>query len=585
MIDALLARASTRFIFVVGKGGVGKTTTAGALALKLADQGIATHLISTDPAHSLSDLFAGAQCSEHLRVEEFHARTYADEFFREMRGPLGELIERGSYLDAKDAASFLDLSIPGIDEVMGALRLVDLEQSDAARIVVDTAPTGHTLRLLDSGEIIESWVAAGRAMGEKAGVVASALVGRAVRLRAEALLDEWHARVQRFEKEVLANGSAIVVTRSGNIVNEETRRLIDQLQSRNIAVAAVLAVGDAVEKADFSVDVFAQSAGCEALRSWPAHVHKSASSRTPARQHSRSNTQADTRSAEPWLTKLPVRLVWVAGKGGVGKSTCAAAIATCMAEQRRVCLISTDPAGSLSEVLDTAVGVDAVQIAPNLDARQIDAVAEFTRMREKYRVAVDEVFESLGLNSAAALDRKVVESLWDFAPPGIDEIISLIEILGQAPDYDVLIIDSAPTGHFLRLLQMPELALDWVHALLRLLVKYGAAVSLDALAKDLLAFAKQLRQIKLDLSTPETTAVFVVTLAQPMVEAETARLSSTLLQAGVPVTATILNRADDGERGAGDTWILAPDPGHEIVGPAMLRSFVAQWRLIASVRE
>src|SRR5688572_24433722 len=118
MIDRLLARAPTRFVFVVGKGGVGKTTTAGAIALAFADNKESTRLISTDPAHSIADLFLNQRCNPNLTIEEFDARSYADEFFGELRVPFVELIERGTYLDEADAASFLDLSIPGIDEVM-----------------------------------------------------------------------------------------------------------------------------------------------------------------------------------------------------------------------------------------------------------------------------------------------------------------------------------------------------------------------------------------------------------------------------------------------------------------------------------
>ena len=73
MIEPLLARLSSQVTLVVGKGGVGKTTSAGAIALALADRGPSIHLISTDPAHSVLDLFEHqpAACSEQLTVEEF----------------------------------------------------------------------------------------------------------------------------------------------------------------------------------------------------------------------------------------------------------------------------------------------------------------------------------------------------------------------------------------------------------------------------------------------------------------------------------------------------------------------------------
>ncbi|HUP89696.1 MAG TPA: ArsA family ATPase, partial [Longimicrobiales bacterium] len=275
MIDALLERAATRFVFVVGKGGVGKTTTAGAISLAFADKLQNTHLISTDPAHSLRDLFQNQvqnlrqneTCSDNLTVEEFNAREYADRLFENLRQPLSELIERGSYLDAKDAASFLDLSIPGIDEVMSAFRLVELLDSKAEHIVVDTAPTGHAIRLLDAGKVIESWISAGHALSAKAGAVASALMGRAVPMQADELLDEWNGAMARYRRDVLQQSSAVVVTRAGKVVEAETARLIEQLRERGVRAAATISVGD-FAASDFVVARIERATGCAGLREW-----------------------------------------------------------------------------------------------------------------------------------------------------------------------------------------------------------------------------------------------------------------------------------------------------------------------------
>jgi arsenite/tail-anchored protein-transporting ATPase len=272
MIDALLARASTKFIFVVGKGGVGKTTTAGAVALALADRSLRTHLISTDPAHSLRDLFNHETCSSDLIVEEFDARKYADTLFARLRTPLIELMERGTYLDVADATGFLDLSIPGIDEVMATLRLVELNESDVKHVVVDTAPTGHTVRLFDAPSVIDSWVAAGRAMADKAGAVSAALVGRRVQLEAEPLLDELQRNVRTFYDDVITHAGAIIVTRPGHVVGAETQRLIAELERRALHVSAVVSVGQATEESDFVVEQFKHAPGCAGVREWPTHL-------------------------------------------------------------------------------------------------------------------------------------------------------------------------------------------------------------------------------------------------------------------------------------------------------------------------
>src|SRR5688572_10896830 len=124
MGDRLADTLRGRFVFVVGKGGVGKTTTACSTALQFADRGAQTHLLSTDPAHSLADVmaqdFAGeitvAECADLLRVEPFDAPTYATRWLENARAALAQIVERGTYLDAADARSLLDLSLPGVDE-------------------------------------------------------------------------------------------------------------------------------------------------------------------------------------------------------------------------------------------------------------------------------------------------------------------------------------------------------------------------------------------------------------------------------------------------------------------------------------
>jgi arsenite-transporting ATPase len=582
MVEPLLARLSTRFVLVVGKGGVGKTTTAGALALAFADRGQHVHLISTDPAHSIGDLFEQDPntCNDLLALEEFDARRYADELFARVQPAFVTLIERGTYLDEADARAFLDLSMPGIDEVMAALRLVDLYRNGSERIVVDTAPTGHTLRLLESGAILRSWVGAGRAMAQKASVVAGTLLRREVRFPAEDVLDEIERAVAIFEHEVLRDGSFVVVTRSGRVVQAETERLIAELGRRGVRIAARITdrATSAMPPDVFVAPQLSEGTGCDALRDWAGQLGQHAAA--PVANRPRTVTRGN--AAETIVARAN-RLIWVVGKGGVGKSTCAAAIGSLLAASRRVCMVSTDPAGSLGEVFAQEVMREPTQIDRGLFARQIDATAELEEMRRQYRDSVERVFASLGLESAAQLDHRVVEALFDFAPPGIDEIISLVEILEHAGDYDVTIIDSAPTGHFLRLLELPEIALQWVHALLRLLLKYQSVASLDALGRDLLAFAKRLRRLKLDLSARDTTAVYVVTLAEPLVIAETQRLCAALERAQIPIAAIVLNRTDEGRAHAmrsefsPNQVMLAPDAGGEVIGSPALHAFLMQW--------
>jgi arsenite-transporting ATPase len=241
----------------------------------------------------------------------------------------------------------------------------------------------------------------------------------------------------------------------------------------------------------------------------------------------------------------------------VGKTTCAATAALALAARdrgRRVLLLSTDPAHSVGDVLDMEVG-DQERPVPGargrLVARELDAERAFTVRRDRYRDAVDEVFDALlgGSRFDVAYDRAVVRQLIDLAPPGLDElfaILAVIEALRPAtPDgparYDTVVVDTAPTGHALRLLQMPVAALEWVHALLAILLKYRKVVALGELAADLLEVARDLRELQTLLHDPARAAFVAVTRAAELPRLETERLLDRLGELAIHVPALIVN--------------------------------------------
>jgi arsenite-transporting ATPase len=170
-----------RYLFFGGKGGVGKTTAASATALfllkKLKPEN-SILLFSTDPAHSLSDSFGVtignrlAQVAERkgakLIAYEMDA-ALALERFRAAHGKvLAQIAERGTLLDDEDINELLNLSLPGLDEVMSLFELSELDRDGKyAHIVVDTAPSGHTSRLLRLPEVFARMVNALDRMGEK----------------------------------------------------------------------------------------------------------------------------------------------------------------------------------------------------------------------------------------------------------------------------------------------------------------------------------------------------------------------------------------------------------------------------------
>lgn len=594
MLSELIGCLRSRFVFVVGKGGVGKSTCAGAIALGLADRGRRVHLLSTDPAHSVGDLFgrelltgapARSPCSDRLVLEELDATRLSAHWMAGVRGAVAQLVDRGTYLDAADASELLDRSLPGMDEVMGAVRIVELD-TDAASdvIVVDTAPTGHTLRMLDCGVVLDGWVAGMRAMADKAGAVSQALTGRRARVEGEAVMERLREDVARFRDTLGSDADFVVVTREGAVVEAETERLVGRLAKDGRRVAAVVDIGAAtVAEAEAEPGgtegrlriPFADGlVGCDGLRRWGQAPTGSvgAGPTRPAKRAGRAPTP-------PGRLLTVGRVVFFVGKGGVGKSTCAAAYALSLAEERDVLLLGIDPAGSLGDVLARPVGAEPAPVTPRLTVAQLDSDARLGAFRARYRDRIRQVFTRLGLDRAAALDRRVLESLIEMAPPGIDEIFALDAILQSLDDDRVLVVDTAPTGHFLRLLGMPETALSWTRAVLATLLKYRAVVPLEEAATDLLAFARRLDELARRLRDPDFATAVVVTTGGALQHEETQRLSARLAEAGLPVAAVLLNRSDDPEPAAGAvTRVHAPRSVPPPVGTTALLDFARAWR-------
>jgi arsenite-transporting ATPase len=146
-----------------------------------------------------------------------------------------------------------------------------------------------------------------------------------------------------------------------------------------------------------------------------------------------------------------------------------------------VLLVSTDPAHSIGDVLGQPVGEAGRRIRGgpgNLVAREIDAARGWRERRERYRESIAHLFETPGAGSNVDLtvDRAVIEELFELAPPGMDEVVGMLTMIealdleGTAPGgatrdvarFDLVIVDSAPTGHTLRLLALPLQAQAWV---------------------------------------------------------------------------------------------------------------------------
>jgi arsenite-transporting ATPase len=151
------------------------------------------------------------------------------------------------------------------------------------------------------------------------------------------------------------------------------------------------------------------------------------------------------------------RTILYTGKGGVGKTSVAAATARAVADSgRRTVVLSTDPAHSLSDSLETEIGGEPTPIAPNLWAQEVRAEREMERNWH----AVQEWLGSL--LAERGIDRIVAEEMT--VPPGLDELFSLLQIKSHrdSGEFETIIVDCAPTGETLRLLSFPDVARWWL---------------------------------------------------------------------------------------------------------------------------
>jgi len=276
------------YVLYGGKGGVGKTTCAAATALASAAAGTPTLVVSTDPAHSLSDTLETAVGPEPERIREeiplFGAEIDPDASMADVFGgqPLGGLGQMGESAD--DAGGLFDPlmggSMPGADEAAAMRQLIEyLDDPRFDRVVVDTAPTGHTLRLLELPEIMDSMVGRLLSMREQFGGMLGSLTGMFGEGGPEEEppgLTELRERIERL-RSVLRDPARTdfrVVTVPEEMSVVEAERLVERLDEYEIPVNTLVVnrvmedLADVTGLADEDRDlvVSPDTEGCEFCR-------------------------------------------------------------------------------------------------------------------------------------------------------------------------------------------------------------------------------------------------------------------------------------------------------------------------------
>ena len=233
-----------KLILFGGKGGVGKTSCAVATSIALA-KNFKTLLISTDPAHSVSDCL-GQQIgfkvtpvigSENLWAIEVVASEALALFKEEHSRELRKLLETSTNLDEQDISQMLSLSIPGIDEVMSFKTIIDfIEEGQFEKYVVDTAPTGHALRLISSPQMLDNWIKVAAQMRWKYRFMITSFAGTYQQDEVDALLLSLKKTVKRIENLLKDNQRCefIPVCIPESMAIMETGRLLAELRTSGI---------------------------------------------------------------------------------------------------------------------------------------------------------------------------------------------------------------------------------------------------------------------------------------------------------------------------------------------------------------
>lgn len=545
-IEALDSLASRRVLLFGGKGGVGKTTISTAAALHFA-RSRDVILFSTDPASNLHDLLGDVPA--RLTIEALDAPALYARFLGENLETFLEIGDRGTYLDREELRRLFDLAMPGADELMGWMRISELAETAAgAMLIVDTAPTGHTLRMLSAADHFRQLGVAFDAMEEKHRALVRQFTRRDPHDAIDQFIEDFSAKAAA-RRAVLTDPAAtafIPVSLSEPLVVEQTIRLASEVAEIDVPFVVLnrahshcRAAEDAqarealaprkvvdAERACFPLD------SGEAIRQWSVGASPEGRRRPPT---ALEKGEATRRA----LPALP-RMLFVAGKGGVGKTSCSASIALQLAAAHpgeRYVVISVDPAHSLRDLFAE------ITTPENLTVEAIDTRAKWRSFRESFGDRIESAIDAMTPGSMSmAYDADAMRSLVEIAPPGADELFAINRLSQLARDESIagVIVDTAPTGHFLRLLDLPQTAGEWVREFMRLVLRYRELMSAGSLGEELVKASKALRELDATLRS-DRAAVVVVTRPERIVVAETERLIAAVKDHGSSVGAVIAN--------------------------------------------
>ncbi|HEY9624334.1 MAG TPA: TRC40/GET3/ArsA family transport-energizing ATPase [Crinalium sp.] len=587
-----------RLAMFSGKGGVGKTTLSCGFARRWAQQFADEQvlLVSTDPAHSLGDvLLMDVEDIPHtpddlpnLQVRALNAQKLLQEFKAKYGSILELLVERGSFVQGNDLSPVWDLSWPGLDELMGILEIQRLLREKVAdRVVVDMAPSGHTINLFKLMDFLDGFLNALDLFQEKHRVISETFTGHYAADQADQFLADMKAELAE-GRNLLRDAqrtACLVVAIAEPMSWLESKRLLEalntlQIPSGGIFVNQVLTASQGEDTSDASttnryveqqelLDKFLVISEPRPVFRVPLQTQEPVGATALDRllqQVEPVQLEQLNQSIHKTTVSFPDkilpgfddfiangrRLVLVGGKGGVGKTTVAAAIAWGMAERhpgKAVRVISIDPAHSLGDAFGYGLGHTAQSLTDNLSGQEIDASQVLDQFREEYLWELAEMMSgdtdpnaSMTIAYGPEAWRQIVSQ----ALPGIDEMLSLITVMEllEQQEQDFIILDTAPTGHLLRFLEMPAAMSEWLAWIFKLWIKYQHVVGRTEFMGRLRTLRQRVVQAQKKLKDPAHTEFIGVLQAKSAIVAEATRLTQSLQQMGVNQRYVVHNRFD-----------------------------------------
>jgi len=550
-----------QFIFFSGKGGVGKTSMACATAVRHADAGKRTLIITTDPAANLADVFEqpiGHHMTPltgiaNLWAMEIDPDTATEEYKERALAPLRDIFPAPMVEVINE-----QMSGPCTAEVAAFDRFTDFLVLDNEAdqpvefdvIVFDTAPTGHTIRLL---ELPAEWANTISAAEQGSG---QTCIGPAAAIQSAKFKYERALAILRDP----AQTRFTFVLHPEAIAIHETQRAIGELGKLEIHTHELIINGiippEATDNALFAARAEMQAGylvqierdlpyavrrmflmdgeikGIERLRTVAALLHGEKTAHFSANDH--------TAVPEPFKLSHPAefmpritpnghrRTIFFAGKGGVGKTVASCATAVWLANQGiKTLLLTTDPAAHLGNVLGEAVGDEPAPLVGllNLWAVKIDPKA----MGEVYKKRILDDARQRGRPEGAI--KAMAEELDSPCTEEIAAFDRFIEFASDGP-WQSVVFDTAPTGHTLRMLELP---MDWSKQ-----IDVKAFASVDTAVVDDIAKQRFADVIDMMRSPERSTFAFVMyPESTPIIEAY--RASQDLATLEIPTGLAVAN--------------------------------------------